>query len=202
MNVMDNGMCDDIVVPLGQPTNEEHHMKYDGTDNAIVAMLEDIESDYQSSEDEKLLASNSNEPEPQEIMQGEEQTVVVAEDRLTFISLTNVFNDKEKSSEYISLPTHRRCAFHTLNLIVKEDVVKNMDLALKKFNDENKKKVGYIRKKPNRSSKASDAIVDYLNMLFVIHNKTRWNSYCDALERVKYFIVKRRTEIKIVFEQF
>ena len=39
-------------------------------------------------------------------------------------------------------------------------------------------------------------------MLFVIHNKTRWNSYFDALESVKYFIVKRRDDLKAVFEHF
>lgn len=203
-NVMDDGMNEDLdlAAPIADPTNRERRARYDGTDTAILAMLDDLESDYQeSSEDEELPAgSHSNEPEA--LTHDEEQSALVAEDRLNFISLTNVLNDKEKSSEYFSLPTHRRCACHTLNLIAKEDVVKNMEPALKNLMTKTDRKIGSIWKKQSRSSKASDAIFDNLKMLFVIHNETRWNSYYDALERVKYFIVKRRDELKKVFEHF
>ena len=39
-------------------------------------------------------------------------------------------------------------------------------------------------------------------MLFIIHNETRWNSYFKAMQRVKYFITKKRTELKELFEHF
>lgn len=39
-------------------------------------------------------------------------------------------------------------------------------------------------------------------MLFVIHNETSWNSIYNAMLRVKYFITKKREELKGIFKHF
>ncbi|KAI9557259.1 hypothetical protein GHT06_017082 [Daphnia sinensis] len=160
-NVADNGMDEDCYGRgvIRNPT------RYDGSDGAIAAMLEEFESDYESSDssedDEQEEASTNEAPDtiPKEQPQG-----------VSFIPLTNVLNNKNTSSEYFSLPTHRRCACHTLNLVAKEDVVKQMQPAIWK---KTKEKLESVR-----------CYFDSLKMLFVIHNKTRWNSYFNALGRI------------------
>ena len=98
------------------------------------------------------------------------------------------------------MPPHRRCACHSLNLICKCDIFKNMDPSLKNLFDSMDRKLKSIWAKQNRSAKVSDNIRKRLGKLFIINNETRWNSYYNALKRAKHFINKKRSELKAVFE--
>ena len=41
-----------------------------------------------------------------------------------------------------------------------------------------------------------------LKLLFIVRNETRWNSYYDALVRVKHILNTKITELKLVFDEF
>jgi hypothetical protein len=51
----------------------------------------------------------------------------------------------------------------------------------------------------NKVKAASDAILASLDGLFVGNNKTRWNTYFDALLRMRNFINNNSTELKKVW---
>ena len=57
-------------------------------------------------------------------------------------------------------------------------------------------------KKQSRSTKASDEITKKLDGLFVLHNETRWNSFFDAVDRFRYFINNKKSDLKDVSTHF
>ncbi|XP_032790686.2 uncharacterized protein LOC116927743 [Daphnia magna] len=118
------------------------------------------------------------------------------------ISLTGILDERFTSENVYVFPPHRRCACHTLNLICKCDIYKNMEPSLKKLFESTDKKFKAIWAKQNRSAKVSDNIRKPLGKLFIINNETRWNSYYNAIKRGKHFINKKRSELKALFEVY
>ena len=118
------------------------------------------------------------------------------------IPLMDILDERHTSENFYVLPPHRRCACHTLNLICKCDIYKNLELNLKNLLDSTDRKLKSIWAKQNRSAKVSDNIRKRLGELFIVNNETRWNSYYNALKRVKHFINKKRFELKALFEVY
>jgi hypothetical protein len=77
-----------------------------------------------------------------------------------------------------------------------------MEPSLKNLLESTDKKLKSIWVKQNRSAKVSDNIRKRLGKLFITNNETRWNSYYNALKRVKHFINKKRSELKALFEVY
>ncbi len=75
-----------------------------------------------------------------------------------FLEITTIL-DKRVSDVIYSLPPHRRCASHTLNLIATKDVYKQMDALLKNLKESTESKMKQIWNKQSRSTKASDEIL-------------------------------------------
>lgn len=61
-------------------------------------------------------------------------------------------------------------------------------------------KLQAVWNKQKQSYLATDFIKQSLDRLFVVKNATRWNSYYDALVRVKEFIDQKSDDLKRVFE--
>jgi hypothetical protein len=116
--------------------------------------------------------------------------------------LMDILDERFTSENVYVLPPHRRCACHTLNLICKCDIYKNMEPSLKNLFESTDKKFKAIWAKQNRSAKVSDNIRKRLGKLFIINNETRWNSYYNAMKRGKHFINKKRSELKALFEVY
>ena len=75
------------------------------------------------------------------------------------ISLTVILDSGIYAHNIYILPPHRRCACHTLNLICKCDIYKDLEPALKNLIEATDNKLTAIWAKQNRSSKASDTII-------------------------------------------
>ncbi|KZS09768.1 Uncharacterized protein APZ42_025937 [Daphnia magna] len=177
-----------------------------GEDN-IAALLENVPSDFEETDDEIESLSDldhGNEKEDQGESTTEQESESEIQEKtgadVNPISLTeNLDSGKDANNIYI-LPPHRQYACHTLNLICKYDIYKDLEPTLKNLMKATDNKVTAIWAKQNRSSKASDTIKDSLGMLFVIHNETRWNSYFNAKQRNCVFPSSRRG-IRILIRQ-
>jgi glycyl-tRNA synthetase alpha subunit len=85
-------------------------------------------------------------------------------------------------TEY-SLPEHKSCASHTLNLIATRDAAKaTADSAYKRVYHSTTGKCSAMWNKSNRSVQAANIIKDKLKVCFKVTNDTRWNSQVDALD--------------------
>jgi hypothetical protein len=88
------------------------------------------------------------------------------------------------SSEY-ELPSHQRCATHSLNLVSTSDADKaEQNAAYKKISRSAFGKCQSLRNKYSRSTLAADAVNDSLGLGLKRLNVTRWNSLYMAVERL------------------
>lgn len=102
----------------------------------------------------------------------------------------------------IKLPPHMRCPCHLLNLIATADVHKITNVIFKKLKKRVDSKFQIIWNKQARSSLSSDFIKEKLDVLFVLHNATRWNSYYDAINCIHHLIETKNNELWEVFQHF
>lgn len=119
-----------------------------------------------------------------------------------FIELTELLESNFGTYSLYSLPPHRRCACHTLNLIAKEDIVKGSGATLLNIKNAVEGKVKKITQIQRRSAKASHRISGELGSLFIQPNATRWNSWFDTLKRIAWFLTKKRNELRDLFSHF
>lgn len=123
------------------------------------------------------------------------------EDDIVFFPITKILNSNSDASAY-SLPPHRRCVCHSLNLLATADISKITDRGFLNIFESVDSKLRSIWNKQSRSSKSSDTIKKELGKLFVTPNDTRWNSYFCAMKRVKYFILKKPLKLTDIFKHF
>lgn len=134
---------------------------------------------------------------------------------VTFVDLTDLLNRSTGSHGIYSLPTHRRCAAHFMNLIATADLKKIKDLVFVTLYNSTFHKLRRIWNMQSHSTKASDYISQKLGRLFIVPNTTRyrsllfyllkelscgfvilygcitycrWNSFFNALYQVKTFL--------------
>ena len=81
------------------------------------------------------------------------------------------------------MPSHHKCAAHTLNLIaIKDTTDAEKDTSYKKLSRATFAKCKALWNKQSRSPLAADAIKDKCGVYFILPNATRWNSTFDALQ--------------------
>lgn len=172
--------------------------------NDILDILDEAPSDYEESEeeaDDDEDGQSGQEQEDTEESESDQHPDQEDDEPDGFIELTEIFDQRHSSLIY-SLPPHRRCAAHTLNLIATNDVYKNLSTGLDNLKASTERVLRKLWSNQNRSAKAADAIREHVKKLFVVHNATRWNSFFNAVDRVKYFINKHKSGLKAVFSHF
>lgn len=116
------------------------------------------------------------------------------------IEVTDIFDqipDAESESLY-ELPPHMRCAAHRLNLVATNIGGLDNDKAKKVYRSLTGK-LQAVWNKQNYSVLTSDKIKETLGILFVVPNKTRWNSTFDGMVRVQKLIKTKREEMTALF---
>lgn len=91
--------------------------------------------------------------------------------------------DEDEPEPAITLPRHRKCAAHRLNLVATTDIAK-LEGQLKTTSVQTFAKLSGLWNKQNRSVTSANAIKTALGTLLVTPGDTRWNSYYDAVARV------------------
>ena len=81
--------------------------------------------------------------------------------------------DFTEAENFITLPPHRRCVCHTLNLVATTDDNKIEDTQFISLTQNVDKKLKTIWNGQRRSSKSQDIIEGQLNKLFIVPNATR-----------------------------
>ena len=119
---------------------------------------------------------------------------------VTFVNLTKQLTRTDDSRGIYSLPMHRRCAAHQLNLVSKTDLRKIKDtvyVSLYKSTFDKCKKAWNLE---SRSTKTSDYIQSKMGILFIIPNSTRWSSFYRAAERVRRMLRQSPTKFNSVLK--
>ncbi len=181
---------------ISTSSNDEPQQLPDVMDQATSAYSSDLsDSEFEEEDSEYSNSVQEDSGIQEEIREMEEQQIE------EFLAITNILDQKIADVIY-SLPPHRRCASHTLNLIATKDVYKQMGALLKNLKESTESKMKQIWNKQSRSTKASDEITKKLDCIFVIHNETRWNSFFDAVDRFREFINNKKSDLKDVFTHF
>ena len=130
------------------------------------------------------------------------------EDEIEFIPITNLLRNRKKKDavsndlETYSVPHHRRCVCHLLNLIASSDLGKISDKPFIRLFKSVKSKMNSLWNKQKRSSKASDFISETLGTLFITPNVIRWISFFNSAARCASFVVLKPTTLMQVFSHF
>lgn len=130
------------------------------------------------------------------------------DDEMEFIPISNLLRNRKKKDnilndlETYSVPYHRRCVCHLLNLIASSDLGKISDRPFIRIFKSVKSKMTSLWNKQKRSAKASDFISETLGTLFITPNVTRWNSFFNSYARCASFVVLKPTALKHVFTHF
>ncbi|KAK3926635.1 Putative AC9 transposase [Frankliniella fusca] len=112
------------------------------------------------------------------------------------VDLAETIEQSDRS--VIELPTHRRCASHTLSRIAVYDVegVLGRDTSLKHLHDSVMSKCSALWRYQSRSTNGHDKIKSVLGTLLPTPNETRWNSKFDALSHILKLTQEKAPELR------
>lgn len=125
------------------------------------------------------------------------------DDDMVFIDLGEILSSQTIpiSSRQVTLPVHRRCACHLLNLICKADVENIADRCFNDLRENVEDKLDLLWNKQSSSSNNSDTIIRHLGQLFVLKNDTRWNSRYNATACVVKLLRKKEKALRKLMEE-
>ena len=130
-------------------------------------------------------------------------TVDEDQDSIVYVDIQAAIQNTEASadSEY-TLPPHRPCASHTLNLIATADALKaTADAAYKKIYYATMAKCSALWNKVNRSVQSAEILHDELQTALIVPNDTRWNSHYDAVDKIRHLTTSDETQFRIVCDK-
>ena len=135
--------------------------------------------------------TNTNEMEVDK--ENDEDEVSDELDNFMYHNITNDLDENSEHEEY-DLPSHQRCACHTLQLIATGDADQAEENATyKKCSRSAFAKCQSFWNQSSRSVLAAEAVQSKCGMALIKPNKTRWNSVYRAVERL-IRIIKEKGE--------
>ena len=149
----------------------------DNRSNFIKAFASFVVPDVSSVPESSDSVEDDNELEEEEVTFVYVIKVMVPDEGDTQDDLTQI--------EY-ELPTHQRCAAHTLNAVASNDVDKFLSSSplSRSIYRSSFGKCTALWNKASRSTVALDQLQEVLKRKLLVPSTTRWNAYYDAVERV------------------
>lgn len=124
----------------------------------------------------------------------EELDSIVYADMQAIIQIT----DSSADSEY-TLPPHRPCASHTINLIAINDALKaTANTAYKKVYYSTMAKCSALWNKVSRSVQSAEILHDELQTALIVPNDTCQNLQYDAVDKVRHLATTAETKFQTV----
>lgn len=122
------------------------------------------------------------------------------DDDITFTDVDSVLvtcdDDDESDDSEFCLPPHQHCAAHTLNLVASSDTQDaNKDASYKKISRATLGKCAAMWNKTSRSTACADVVREKLLTCFVVPNATRWNSFYDAVNKIREILEKHQMKL-------
>lgn len=123
-----------------------------------------------------------------------------ADDELSFVDVHEILSGEcdafEADELAYSLPCHQRCASHTLNLVaVNDSKHAETDTVYKRLFRCTTAKCTALWNKASRSTQAADVVREKLNTCLIMPNATRWNSYYNAMDKVRVIIEQSSRDV-------
>uniref|UniRef100_A0A669EP74 BED-type domain-containing protein n=2 Tax=Oreochromis niloticus TaxID=8128 RepID=A0A669EP74_ORENI len=108
------------------------------------------------------------------------------DDDVTFSDLSEILSAENETEGQLSLPPHRRCASHTINIICTRDVEKHLttNAESRAVYRSSTAKCTALWTKLSRSTLASETVEEISKRKLLIPTSTRWNSFFDAVKRI------------------
>lgn len=126
------------------------------------------------------------------------------DEEFSAFSVTDFFENAADDEIRYSLPQHKRCAAHTMNLIMSKD----SEAALKspsRFKTVYRSAIGKLTalwSKQNQSQPCADIIKEKIGRYFITPNATRWNSTVDSIKCFLDIFSKLEVEVHCICDKF
>uniref|UniRef100_A0A3P9DUX7 BED-type domain-containing protein n=1 Tax=Maylandia zebra TaxID=106582 RepID=A0A3P9DUX7_9CICH len=157
---------------------ENIHSSY-GLLNKVVATVTDNGSNF-------VKAFQVYHPVTESDDETEEEESSPKDDDVPFSDLSEILSAENESDGQLSLPPHRRCASHTINIICTRDVEKHLttNAESRAVYRSSTAKCTALWTKSSRSTLASETVEEISKRKLLIPTSTRWNSFFDAVKRI------------------
>uniref|UniRef100_A0AAZ1XEJ3 BED-type domain-containing protein n=1 Tax=Oreochromis aureus TaxID=47969 RepID=A0AAZ1XEJ3_OREAU len=157
---------------------ENIHSSY-GLLNKVVATVTDNGSNF-------VKAFQVYHPVTESDDETEEEESTPKDDDVTFSDLSEILSAENETEGQLSLPPHRRCASHTINIICTRDVEKHLttNAESRAVYRSSTAKCTALWTKLSRSTLASETVEEISKRKLLIPTSTRWNSFFDAVKRI------------------
>lgn len=106
-------------------------------------------------------------------------------DEVVYSSVTELLKESGQNENTYSLPSHLRCAAHTMNLVAVHDAeAACYDAQFKRIMRSTMAKCTAVWNKGSRSTQAAEVVHQKCNLALIVPNATRWNSTFYSMERI------------------
>lgn len=176
------------------------HVEY-GIENKVCSTTTDNASNFVKAFDVFQDNAHNDADDSEEDEDGDPDNEETEEDENTFADVHQVLSlpgHGDPTVQEGSLPPHRRCAAHTVNLVAVNDSNKNLSNSLRKMKNVAIGKAYGIWNKQSRSTVAADIIKEKLGTVLEVPTQVRWNSMYKSVSCLHKLLISKRVDVNNV----